>query len=193
MPNPEYYYGAVKQAGEVITTKYSDCFTLEPDADSENHVWERRPLLCVPIPGLSAWTVPATLATASQASVTGSPAGAVHGMTGVSNGDGGAPSQQAAAKAKRERAEGGAGEVDAQDTPMSDQDVSVTVTEGHAPGTDVLNGVPGSMPAQPSAKRTHVHEHTHTAACGTSGSCSVAAGDGTHRLTGGCLVYVSQA
>lgn len=56
--NPEYYVGIAKRNGEVITTKYSDPFDLEIDQDNHGCIWERKPILCRPVPGESAWCLP---------------------------------------------------------------------------------------------------------------------------------------
>ncbi|GLI69999.1 hypothetical protein VaNZ11_014733 [Volvox africanus] len=60
--NPEYYVGAYQRPnGEWVTTKFSDpdMSELEKyDSCGQPIVWERRPVVCVPIPGLSTWTLP---------------------------------------------------------------------------------------------------------------------------------------
>ncbi|GIL82015.1 hypothetical protein Vretifemale_10940 [Volvox reticuliferus] len=59
--NPEYYVGAFQRPnGEWVTTKFSDPEISELDKyDScgQPIVLERRPVVCVPIPGLSTWTL----------------------------------------------------------------------------------------------------------------------------------------
>ncbi|GFH14869.1 uncharacterized protein HaLaN_11000, partial [Haematococcus lacustris] len=60
MGNPEYYYGAVQgEDGVWQTTKYhgdTSSFNLAQCAGS--CIWERRPVFCVPVPGLSPWCEP---------------------------------------------------------------------------------------------------------------------------------------
>ncbi|GLC58233.1 hypothetical protein PLESTB_001336100 [Pleodorina starrii] len=60
--NPEYYVGAFQRpTGEWVTTKFSDPdMTVLDNYDSHEQpiVWERRPVMCVPIPGLSKWALP---------------------------------------------------------------------------------------------------------------------------------------
>lgn len=64
MAEPQYYHGAIRLPdGTWVTTKYQDGLPPEVasqvSADlSDTRIWERRPFLCVPLPGRSAWTVP---------------------------------------------------------------------------------------------------------------------------------------
>ncbi|GFR39843.1 hypothetical protein Agub_g339 [Astrephomene gubernaculifera] len=69
--NPEYYVGAFQRPdGQWVTTKFCDPDMPEHSEDSSTGfpvVWERRPIVCVPVPGLSNWAVPAAAQSASTA------------------------------------------------------------------------------------------------------------------------------
>ncbi|GFH10776.1 uncharacterized protein HaLaN_06152 [Haematococcus lacustris] len=80
MGNPEYYYGAVQgEDGVWLTTKYhgdTSSFNLAQCAGS--CIWERRPVFCVPVPGLSPWCEPPAHSVNTGSSLT-SPAHAKRG------------------------------------------------------------------------------------------------------------------
>ncbi|KAG2495636.1 hypothetical protein HYH03_006236 [Edaphochlamys debaryana] len=68
--NPEYYVGAFQQTpgGPWVTSKFCDpdCGAAdEPESGPQPPIWERRPVVCVPIPGLSPWAVPSASASAA--------------------------------------------------------------------------------------------------------------------------------
>ena len=66
MPDPEYFLGAYYKAGgsDWQTTAFSD----EPAPDEADHraIWERKPLLCMPVPGQS---MPKAAPTAAQTGI----------------------------------------------------------------------------------------------------------------------------
>ena len=73
--DPQYYIGAFQRPdGSWRTTKYMDSLAEPIEAGAKQSIWERRPVYCVAVPGLSAWaatdmerasTGPANLSTTS--------------------------------------------------------------------------------------------------------------------------------
>lgn len=114
--NPEYYVGAFKQGEQLVTTKYCDPDVNQQLEDSNEQpvLWERRPVVCVPVPGLSSWTLPATCAESATASAHGSATLAACAMQQDNAMEGNEQSAQPS-RAKRERER--SSEVDANSSP----------------------------------------------------------------------------
>ncbi|ERN05393.1 mini-chromosome maintenance complex-binding protein isoform X1 [Amborella trichopoda] len=55
MFDDEYYVGAFKDGSTWRTNKYTDVSSLPMGPSSEMHLWDRRLLYCVPVPGQNSW------------------------------------------------------------------------------------------------------------------------------------------
>ncbi|KAK9124699.1 hypothetical protein Sjap_014301 [Stephania japonica] len=53
----EFYVGAFKDGSTWRTNKFADVASFPMGSSSENRIWERRLLHCVPVPGQSSWTM----------------------------------------------------------------------------------------------------------------------------------------
>ncbi|KAG2449005.1 hypothetical protein HYH02_005759 [Chlamydomonas schloesseri] len=174
--NPEYYVGAFQAAsGQWVTSKFCDPDIPEDTPQSATPtIWERRPVVLVPVPGLSSWAlpavpaVPAKEAQATEAFVeTGIMEPAQAQPQPVQQ-----PAQQQPTRAKRERSS----DADAQHDSMA--------AAASAGGAVVLsprgvNAATAAAPAAPSAageSMSHDTELSDDQGLGPSGAAAGGAG-----------------
>ncbi|KXZ44175.1 hypothetical protein GPECTOR_71g536 [Gonium pectorale] len=179
--NPEYYVGAFQAPdGKRVTTKFCDpevTGSCEDSATGQPIVWERRPIVCVPIPGLSSWALPTAASSSSApagpategAAAEAGPSAAAGAAATVTAGAAATPQ----ARPKRERSSDADAAHDASLASPSDSNNNNNTPSGQHPQSD-----DSSLDTDPPGDQGDPRRHAAAAAAAAAAGAALATDDG---------------